>query len=139
MLPTTSFLLLLLLLLLPSTSSFSLPFTLLTSLPPLPTSGTDLGNKLNTFYDTRISQLSETIPALTPSSPNEIPQPVYSELPSTSVPIILTLFLIAGIGILTTSLGDVVGEEAMTGDRAGLKARGEADKRKRKFLDTGKK
>lgn len=47
---------------------------------------------------------------------------VYAELPNPIIPVIFTLVLIIGIGILTSSLGDVVGEEAMTGDRAGYKA-----------------
>ncbi|GMI12157.1 hypothetical protein TrLO_g5973 [Triparma laevis f. longispina] len=119
-------LLLLLLLLLSSVSSFNFP-----TLPF--DSPRELGTKVNEFYDAKV----QSLPFLPPqnSDMTEIPSPVYAELPNPIIPVIFTLVLIIGIGILTSSLGDVVGEEAMTGDRAGYKAQKESEKRNKKFLD----
>lgn len=56
------------------------------------------------------------------------------DLPPPYIPVIFSLLLIAGVGVLTSSLGDVVGDEAQLGDRSGARAKKELEKGRSSFL-----
>ncbi len=56
------------------------------------------------------------------------------ELPPPYVPVVVSVALAAGVGVLTQSLGDVVAEEAGLGDRSGARAKKEMERRDRRFL-----
>ena len=67
-----------------------------------------------------------------PISPLEV-----ADLPSPVVPIVFSVFLLISIGILTGSLGDIVAEEALLGDRSGARAKKEQERNRSSYFKEG--
>ena len=62
----------------------------------------------------------------------------YAELPKPYIPIVFALVLLVGIGVLTGSLGDVIADEALLGDRSGARAKKESERSRRSFFKDSK-
>jgi hypothetical protein len=57
-----------------------------------------------------------------------------ADLPPVYVPILFAIFILAGVGVLTSSLGDVYTEEASLGLMSGAKAKKESERSRSSYF-----
>ena len=78
------------------------------------------------------SAVSSSSSAAAPAAALEV-----ESLPDPLLPVLFSVALLVGVGLLTGSLGDVVAEEALLGDRSGARAKKEQERSRRSFFKDG--
>jgi len=86
--------------------------------------------------DGGVSALASAVSSSSVSAPAAAALEVES-LPDPLLPVLFSVALLVGVGLLTGSLGDVVAEEALLGDRSGARAKKEQERSRRSFFKDG--
>ena len=60
-----------------------------------------------------------------------------ADMPPPYIPVIFSLAIVVGVGVLQMSLGDVMAEEADLGISSGINARKEAERKSKSYFERG--
>jgi len=85
--------------------------------------------------DGGVSALASAVSSSSASAPAAALE--VESLPDPLLPVLFSVALLVGVGLLTGSLGDVVAEEALLGDRSGARAKKEQERSRRSFFKDG--
>jgi hypothetical protein len=85
-------------------------------------------------YSTAAAGLASAIFAFVPTAMAAYDEAELAELPNPIVPVIFSVGLLVGVGVLTGTLGDVIDQEAMLGMQSGARAKKDIERSRSSYF-----